>query len=743
MRYLLAVLIFLGFLWPGFIWASEPSQQDKQLEEIIVKGVKIITPTKQPDETVYTGLEVTQKGLEIQGEKAKTNVYEALSIVPGVVFEGIDPYNLTSEQMNVRIRGVRGYLGAMTIEGVPNYGGNPMGPRAYVYDLENFESIAIYKGAVPGDLGSGVGNRAGAIELKPKWAKAESGIEFSQSFGAYDYTRSFIRGDSGSTGPLDTRMSFSFSYTQADKWKGPGDIGPRYNFNTTIVQPLGERLEIDFFGNWNEIQHDKYRYLTYAQARNLETYRRLDFNETTAGKPVDDQNYYKYNREWHRNRDFIVPIRIKPYEVIDITVKPYVIDEDANIRDGVPGGPTGARMQERIRNINKKGVVSEASFESSLFKMALGYHFEAAEMEISSRNWGITPQNTLVYQGIGITGSAGTAYINSPYAKIAGTIDKFDWQVGAKYFSFKDSDSEGYVSDPKDPWRLIRAPDFDREGRTYDVWLPTLGLSYKITESLEVYTSYGKNFIRPYAYVPLVNLYNNNRSKFQSAGITLNDLFKGYDIEESNNVDVGLRLHEGYFEINPTFFYSKHDKLLTTIYDPRVGLNYQQNVGKATGYGIELGTSVYLSDWLTIFANPTYVHLTYDEDIVYRGAVLSTEGKQVTDTPRWTVASGIIAKWKNFEIIPKVRYIGKRYGDAEHKEEVPSYAVFDLKISYTKENLPFISQVKNLGMSLEFDNIFNKKYISLINAMDDALSGSTTYGVGAPFTVKASISLAF
>jgi len=46
-------------------------------------------------------------------------------------------------------------------------------------------------------------------------------------------------------------------------------------------------------------------------------------------------------------------------------------------------------------------------------------------------------------------------------------------------------------------------------------------------------------------------------------------------------------------------------------------------------------------------------------------------------------------------------------------------------------------------LSLEFDNVFNKKYVSLINAMDDSITGATTYYVGAPFTVKASVSLAF
>jgi len=203
------------------------SEEMKELPEVEIKGEKILLPTRQTGETVYTGVEVTQKGITLSGEKGKANVYEALSFVPGVVFESPDSNNLASEQANVRIRGVRGYLGGLTVEGVPNYGANPIGPRAYIYDLENFESVAIYKGAVPADLGSGVGNRAGAIELRPLWAKEKFGLNFSQTLGTFDYLRSFVRLDTGNLTPLKTRMSLSYSYAREDKWKGPGDLGPR------------------------------------------------------------------------------------------------------------------------------------------------------------------------------------------------------------------------------------------------------------------------------------------------------------------------------------------------------------------------------------------------------------------------------------------------------------------------------------------------------------------------------------
>lgn len=54
----------------------------------------------------------------------------------------------------------------------------------------------------------------------------------------------------------------------------------------------------------------------------------------------------------------------------------------------------------------------------------------------------------------------------------------------------------------------------------------------------------------------------------------------------------------------------------------------------------------------------------------------------------------------------------------------------------------YLGFIKNFRMSVEVDNLFDKKYISVINAMDDAVSG-TTYGVGAPFTVRGSLSFKF
>lgn len=119
---------------------------ETRLPEVVVVGEKLVGPTKQTGETVYTGTEVTRKGMELQGARANISVHEAIGILPGVNVESPDSRGLAAEQRNTRFRGVRGSLGAMTILGIPNYGGNPIGPRDYIYDMENMDSAAVYLG---------------------------------------------------------------------------------------------------------------------------------------------------------------------------------------------------------------------------------------------------------------------------------------------------------------------------------------------------------------------------------------------------------------------------------------------------------------------------------------------------------------------------------------------------------------------------------------------------------------------
>jgi iron complex outermembrane receptor protein len=715
--------------------AGESGTGKVVLEDMVVTGTKLVTPTKQTNETVYTGSEITRDGLDAQGSRAAVSVYEAINILPGITVESIDPYGLAAEQKNIRVRGVRGFLGAMTVAGVPNYGGNPMGPREYLYDTENFDSIAVYKGAVPADLGTGVGARGGAVELRPRWPKQEFGMSLSQGIGTNHYSRSFIRLDSGNLPRTGTGLSLSLSHTDAEKWKGPGDSGPRKNANLMVRQPLPTGDEVKFWFNANDLKQDLYRPLTYSEVTSLSRFYDQDYHTGLTGNKSEDINYYRYNRGDYANRDFLAELPVTLSDTFRFMLKPYYTDEDTDILQG--SGSQGGIVIKRQRDIERYGMITRLDSHFSWGTASLGYWAEVSDMVIRQQNYDPV---TFAFKGYGMyMKSEDKGMVHSPFLKLAGSIGRFDWQAGLKYFHYTDPAGQGYVASAPD-YTLTPASDLFREEKTYEEILPTLGAAFRLTDNLELNASYGRNQIRPYAYVPLVNIYNQNRAAFQAAGVTLNDMFSGYDMEISDNFEIGARFRFDRFEVVPTLFYSRHQNLLTTVYDPRVNQSYFQNVGDATGYGVEIESNFLINDHLNLFFNPSYTALTYDDDLVFQGAVRSTKDKQVLDTPEWTVKTGLIYTWKDFEVIPMVRYLGTRYGDAEHTEKIDDYVVADLKMGYTFNHFSFVDRLK---LSLELTNLFDKEYVSVINAMDDSRAGNTSYYAGAPFTAMMTVSFDF
>ncbi len=719
--------------------ASDPAKETEKettiIPEMVVAAEKIVTPSMQASETVYTGSEVTAKGIEIQGVKANTSVYEAVGVLPGISVESADGRGLGAEQRSVRIRGVRSSMGALTVEGIPNYGGNPIGPRDYIYDLENMQGISVYKGAVPGDIGTGVGSRGGAIELKPNWPSEKFGARIDESLGSDAYTRSFFRLDSGNLTDFGTKLSASYSYTDADKWRGPGKVGPRHNGNFALDQPVGERFDIKLWVNHNDLEQDNYRALSFQETRDLDANYDNDYNESLTGIAAKEKDYYKFNRGEFLNDDFLSILSWKATESLSLKLKPYYSSEDTEIL----GGTATGGVQKRLRDIERTGFLAESMLAMAGIKGVLGYHFENSNMDISTENYAITRAG-LSYRGLGVWGTSGTAYINSPYFKLAGNKGAFDWQAGLKYFNYVDPASDGFTAGPAPNYAPVRAIDLDRAEQTHDIWLPTLGTAYRLTDSLQAYGSYGKNFIRPYSYLPLVTLYSNNRAAFLAKGMTLQTLFDGYGLEESDTFDLGLRIAGGWCDIIPTLFYAKHKNLLTTVYDPRVKLNYQQNIGDATSYGLDLEMNGYLRKDLTVFINPSYTSMTYDDDLGFAGKSLDTKGNQVVNTPEWLVKTGVIYHPGDFEIVPMLRFLSKRYSDAENEQAVDASTLVDLRASYTLTNPPL---AKSMKFTVELNNIFDEQYISVINASDDTRAGNASYYPGSPFSAMLIVSLAF
>ncbi|HAA83790.1 MAG: TonB-dependent receptor [Thermodesulfobacterium sp. 37_54] len=752
--FILALKIF--FVSKGFAEEIDKERLEKEesLPEVIVTSEKIITPTKETAETVYTGIGITKKGIELSGERGSSNVWSILNILPGVYFETPDPAGISSTQRSITIRGVSGSLGTMSVEGVPVYGGNPIGPREYIFDLENLEAIDVYRGVIPVDLGTGAGTRGGTVELKPKWAKDKFGFEFKQGLGMNDYTKTFLRVDSGKLPSLGTKLSLSYSYAEADKWRGKGKLGPRENLNFTLVQALGNRINIKLWANYNDLDHHKYATLSYPDAKKD---RWLDYNENFTGNSTKDWYYYKYQKLGWTNKDYYAFLDIKLLDQLMLQIKPYYRIEEKEDWSGTIS-ISGPMRQSKPGvtwsgwEVKRKGALTQLVFDLKFVRGLLGYHYELQEWDDRpSKNYWLNPDGSLTFIGWGrFTKSISDGYSSSPYLKFAGNIGKLNWQAGLQYIKKKDGKNEGYITQYNGtvPY-LLREPKLDYGGRSYSAWVPSFGLSYSFNEKIEVYTSFGKTFQTPYMYMPIVNLYYRLYEKFKKMGITLDDLFNDYKCEETYNWDLGLRIRAEKFELYPTVYFSKHKNLNTPftpgwkdpdnpaqlLIDPSTGrpVSFNTFIGKARGYGFELASTFHLTDKFSLFFNPSYVKMKYDGDIISAGTRYPVDGKQVIGVPEKMLTTGLIARYKGFEIVPRFRYVGSYYGNLARTEKVSGYEVFDLMVSYNKEEIRSL-RLKNLRLTVEFNNLFDRRYI---------FGTSNNYYPGTPFNVFGSISFNF
>ncbi|MBN1652935.1 MAG: TonB-dependent receptor [Deltaproteobacteria bacterium] len=570
-------------------------EEPTDLGEITVYGKAITGPTKETDDTVYTGTEVTREGIEIAGSKGAISVYNAADVVPGLSVERTDPYGLETEQANLRVRGVRGSMGSITVEGVPNWGGNPIGPRDYLYDTENLETIAVYKGAVPVDLGTGTGGRGGLIELRPSWPARQPGGTIGMGLGLYDYFRGYYRLDSGVLPFTGTSALLSYSYTNADKWKGPGTLGPRNNANLMLRQPAWGKDEVKAWLNFNDFEQNLYRYLSYEQTRDLDANYEKDYYARLTGRRDQDIYYYGNNRAALTNVDALAIAPVTIDRTYQLSFKPYISVEDSNIWEGSEA--QGGAVSRRLRDFFRLGLISEvhAGFTPGDFSLqvVLGYLVEGSDLSVNTKNYDPSTADYLGWGNYGESEDIGMQH--SPYLKFAANVFDLSVQAGLKYFYYTDPSSTGFRYN-RQAERLDRDPGMDRESRSYDGVFPSFGAGYQFLPELNLYGSHGRNFVRPYSYQPLLKLYNQLPDRFEEADVTLNDMFEGYTMETSDNFDLGARLTTEWFALAPTLFFSLHRNLLTSVYDPRVELDYSQNVGKATGYGFELEANLFLGE---------------------------------------------------------------------------------------------------------------------------------------------------
>jgi iron complex outermembrane receptor protein len=250
-----AALAAFGFAMAGAAHAqSTGTQQVEEKNEIVVtgqRGPRSLEGLLAADSAAKTRSVVTQDYIATQS--AGQTIMQTLNLTPGLNFTNDDPYG--SSGGNVRLHGLDGNHIGLLIDGVPlNDAGNYAIYPNQQLDPELIEQANVNASSADADTAT-ASSTGGIINYTTLRTAPDLGVILKQSFGDFQFSRSFGLLQTGQFGPWGTSAWLSANYQRSNKFKGPGNLEKK-QFNFRIQQPLRDKDFISVTGNYNENRND-------------------------------------------------------------------------------------------------------------------------------------------------------------------------------------------------------------------------------------------------------------------------------------------------------------------------------------------------------------------------------------------------------------------------------------------------------------------------------------------------------
>ena len=250
-------------------WAQSTGSQEiddaPAVEAVVVtgqRGPRNVDGLIQAETAPKARSTVTEEFIATQ--PAGQTIFQTLNIVPGLNFVNNDPYG--SSGGNVRLRGFDGNRISLTFDGIPlNDTGNYAIFTNQQLDPELITRANVNTGTTDVDspTASATGGTINYVTRRPE---KEFGGTIVGSVGSFDYRRIFGRLESGEFGPWGTTAFAAASYTNYDKFRGPGELEKK-QYNARVYQSLSGNNFVSLAGHWNENRNNQYNNITLADIR--------------------------------------------------------------------------------------------------------------------------------------------------------------------------------------------------------------------------------------------------------------------------------------------------------------------------------------------------------------------------------------------------------------------------------------------------------------------------------------------
>ena len=671
---------------------------------------------------------------------SQMSVYKVINMMPSISQQSVDPYGL-ADTVNYheafRFRGVEATAGGApgttaNVEGLP-VTGRP-GGGATIYDLENFENIAVYSGVMPANIGLGIADVGGKIDMTIRRPEEKFGVTFKQSAGSHDFSRTFMRIDTGELGGgLKAFASGSTSY--AEKWKGYG-ASNRNNLMFGLTEQFSETVKLETFVTYSKGNIHPYKAMSYAEIQNLDS-----AYDTDYGNDPTKFDYYGYNKNEFEDWMVMANLEVKTGEQSKLNIKPYYWSDKGYYMESI----TGSKVRRWDIDHDLKGILAEYTTKLGKIDLDFGYLYHTQERPGPPTSWKnyTVSGSTLQLGGWAILSNTSSHELHEPF--IEAKYRTGDWLLegGVKYVNYTlpsiltyDTTGIGDVSyddalatDPA----IVPAKSAEST-KSFSRLFPDVTITRSIGDNSSVHLAYGENYV---THVDIYPYFISQYATFSAHKITFQQLWDERKMEISRNFELGLKMNGSNWSVSPTIYYAIHNNKQAIFQNPALGISYPMNNANATGYGFELEGEYKPSSKLKCYGSFSWNRFCFDENIRSEtGSLIDIEGNQAPDAPEF-MAKGIVSYTiGEFTISPVVRYSSERYGDVQHQQKIDGATLCDLDLTWSKAMLGF----RNVDCSLSFINLFDKKYVSLISTSDYKTLNSS-YQPGAPFTVVASVAV--
>ena len=259
----------------------------------------------------------------------------------------------------------------------------------------------------------------------------------------------------------------------------------------------------------------------------------------------------------------------------------------------------------------------------------------------------------------------------------------------------------------------------------FNFFNPKLGLTYKINQNNNLYTSFAVANREP------------NRNDFE-AGVNTH--------ETLNDIELGWRLKSDIIKLNTNIYYMnyKNQLVLTGAIDD-VGQAIRATSGNSYRLGLEIDADVTLSDEFSIRPNMAFSS-NKNRDFVANidGNLQNLGNTDISFSPNVIVGNMyIFSPSENFQLSFLTKYVGKQFmsnfsSKVSENDVLKSYLTSDLNIVYQIQPKKLFD---NITFSLLVNNIFNDEFVDrgYYYTFDDTWSnaGVTTTVDGAGYYPQA------